>query len=140
VLLLARDASKGTGKFNLHRYAGGVLLRTRSSSGNLRLSRKQVPRSRFWYPTGFCWFAKRTTPYRTWQRLRPDEPDAVTVLGRTRKNKVALMRVGGLELANLIADSSGFFVVFKLDREIKLVFETFDGAFRPFPVDLAAPA
>jgi hypothetical protein len=44
---------EGTGKTNLHRNAGEVLLRTRSLGGNLRLARKRVPRSRHWIPTGF---------------------------------------------------------------------------------------
>jgi hypothetical protein len=44
---------EGTGKTNLHRNAGEVLLRTRSLGGNLRHARKQVPRSRHWIPTGF---------------------------------------------------------------------------------------
>jgi hypothetical protein len=45
-----RETKEGTGNANLHRNAGEALLRTRSSSGDLRHSRNEVPRSRFWFP------------------------------------------------------------------------------------------
>ena len=49
---LSSRSREGTGKTNLHRNAGEVLLRTRSLGGNLRHTRKQVPRSRYRFPTG----------------------------------------------------------------------------------------
>jgi hypothetical protein len=48
-----RGARTGAGETNLHRNAVKALLRTRSLGGNLRHSRKQFPRSRFRFPTGF---------------------------------------------------------------------------------------